>query len=137
MKLLIITTMKPMIEPFIIEQTNAVLSWTKLRIKPTIIVFGDDKGVPEFCEKHEIRNVQDVSKNEKGVPFISEIIKDGYKYMEDHDYIMYINADILLLDEFCDTLEAFYRDYSHVKSCLLTSVRYDVDKFHLIDYNNP
>ena len=128
--------MKPMIMPFITEQTNSVLSWTKLRINPTIIVYGDDKGVPEFCAEHNIRNIKEIPKNSQGVPFISEIIKAGYSQMVDHDYIMYINADILLMDDFSDTVEAFHTQYPDVKSCLLTAIRFDVMKFRLIDYGD-
>lgn len=137
MKLLIVTTMKPMMDPFIIEQTNAVLSWTKLRLNPTIIVFGDDQGVAEFCAEHQIQNIPIVKKNPQGVVYINEIIKEGYNHMDGYDYIMYINADILLTDDFSDTLEAFHQQYPDVKSCLLTAVRFDVPTFSLIDYNDP
>jgi len=137
MQLLIITTMKPMIGSFVIEQTNSVLSWTKLRIRPKIIVFGDDEGVPEFCAKHNIQNEKDIPKTVEGVPFINEIIRYGYTLMDNGcEYIMYLHSDILLMDDFCDTFEAFCRDYPNVRKCLLTSIRYDVERYNAIDYNN-
>ena len=137
MKLLIISTMKPMIEPFITEQTNSVLSWTKLKINPTIIIFGYEEGVPEFCKKYNLLN-KDIKRNNKGVPYISHIFKDGYKYMEEHqyDYILYLNADILLLNDFSDTLLSFHKNYPHINSCLLTAIRYNIKNFYLIDYND-
>lgn len=150
MRLLILSTMKPMIEPFITEQTNSVLSWTKLRIKPTIIIFGNDKGVPEFCKTHDLIN-KEVKTNEKGVPYISDIFNKGYEYMdlmdsllpdetnknkEYYDYVMYINADILLMDDFCDTIEAFDKTFPDTKSCLITSIRYNIKNFTLIDFED-
>ena len=82
MKILFVTTRKPMIGNFSIEQQNALLSWKKLRLKPTIIVYGFDKGVPEFCEKYDILN-KDIKRNSKNIPYISEILKDGYNFMKD------------------------------------------------------
>src|SRR5438093_9326719 len=130
MKLLIVSTMKPMIEDFIIEQFNAIRSWQHLRLKPTIIIFGDDLGVPEFCNQYQIRNISTVKKNDKGIPLISDILQQGYSFEEEYDYIAYINADIILLDDFCNTVEAFHQQYAEVKSCLLTAIRYDTFKYH-------
>jgi hypothetical protein len=137
MKLLILSTMKPLIDEFIIEQTNSVLSWTKLRINPTIIIFGDDKGVPEFCEKHNLIN-KNVSRDAKNVPYIADIFYQGYQYMDEnpHDYVMYINADILLMNDFCDTLESFNKQYPTVNSCLLTAIRNNIFKYDLIDFQD-
>ena len=73
----IISTMKPMIEEFIIEQTNAVLSWKMLRIKPNIIIYGDEQGVPDFCQKHNIMNVPNIKRNKYGTPIISDILKQA------------------------------------------------------------
>lgn len=134
MKLLFVSTMKPMLDEFITEQTNAVLSWKQLRLKPEIIIFGDDKGVAEFCTTHGIKNVSVVKKNYKDVPLINDIITQGYGYSNDADYVIYINADIILLDDFCDTIEAFTRDFPNVKSCFLSAVRYDVRNYHLLDF---
>lgn len=133
--LTIVSTMKPMIEPFITEQTNAVLSWKKLTINPTIIIFGDDVGVKEFCEKNNIINVSTVKKNEKGTPVLADIINKGYDLMKT-EYIMYINADILLMDDFSNVLVGFHNSIGkNVNSCLLTGMRYDVEKFHLLNFN--
>ena len=58
------------------------------------------------------------------------MLKEGYKFMEDnYDYITYINADILLTDDFCDTIEQFHKKFSHIDSCLLTAVRHNIFNF--------
>lgn len=134
--LTIVSTMKPMIDPFIIEQTNSILSWKHLKIKPDIYIFGNDEGVKEFCEKHNINHIPTITKNKEnnGVPLINDILFQGYQLMKTK-YIMYINADILLLDDFCDTLEVFDKTFPDVDSCLLTAMRINVGKFHLLDFN--
>jgi len=124
-----------MIGNFAIEQTNSVLSWTKLSINPKIIIFGDDEGVPEFCSKHNgIINILDVKKGETGMPLVSDMIQQGYKHCD--EYIMYLNSDIILLDDFSETFKSFAIKYPTVKSCLLTAQRYNVKNYHLIDFNN-
>jgi UDPglucose 6-dehydrogenase len=134
-KILFITTMKPMIKDFYNEQYNSVLSWKKLRLKPTIIIFGNDEGVSEFCKDHDIINMN-IKCNEKNVPYISEMLKEGYKFMgDDYDYITYVNADILLKDDFCDTIEEFHKKFSNVKSCLLTCVRYNIFNYQKLNFN--
>jgi hypothetical protein len=135
MKLTILTTMKPMLPEFIEEQTNALLSWQHLKIKPEIIVFGDDQGVPEFCKAHSIKNVPVIKKNIKGIPLMNDIVNQGYTYCEDEQYVAYINADIVLLDDFCDTLAVFDKQYPNIKSCLLTAIRYNITNFKSLDFN--
>lgn len=134
MKLLIVSTMKPMIEGFIIEQYNAVRSWQHLRLKPEIVIFGDDFGVSDFCRRYKIRNIPSVKKNKKDVPLVSDIIEQAYTLCDDSTYVAYINADILLLDDFCDNLEAFDRAFPNVKSCLLTAIRFDTFKFRKLNF---
>lgn len=136
MKLLFITTLKPMIDKFIIEQTNAILSWKKLRLPHEIIIFGDDEGVPEFCEKNNIRNIKDIKKNEKGVPYVNHIIIEAYKYADDNDIIIFCNADIILFNDLCDTIDSFLNTFPFYNSFLLTMRRYDVNDYTLIDYDN-
>jgi hypothetical protein len=134
--LTIVSTMKPMIDPFIIEQTNSVISWKKLSIKPDIIIFGNDIGVKEFCEKHNIKHIENVKTSDKGTPLISDIINRGYELMKT-EYIMYINADILLMDDFSYILIGFHNSIGkNVNSCLLTGIRYDVKEFQLLDFDN-
>ena len=136
MKILFVTTLKPMYKDFYNEQYNSILSWKKLRLKPTIIVFGNDEGVPEFCKKHDIINMG-IKCNCKNVPYISEILKEGYKFMGDkYDYITYINADILLTDDFSDTIEEFHRNFEHVNSCLLTGIRTNLHDFKMLNFND-
>lgn len=134
--LTIVSTMKPMIDPFIIEQTNSILSWKHLRIKPDIYIFGNDEGVKEFCEKNNVNHIPDIARNKKinGTPLINDILFQGYQLMKTK-YIMYINADILLMNDFCDTLEVFDRTFPKADSCLLTAMRINVGKFHLLDFN--
>ena len=55
MRVVIISTFKPFLDAFKIEQTNALKSWKKLRCNPKIIIVGDDMGVK--CTDQDKRNM--------------------------------------------------------------------------------
>jgi hypothetical protein len=50
---------------------------------------------------------------------------------------MYINGDIILCQDFVDTVSAFIDQYRDIESCLLTSIRYDLFEYDFIDFNRP
>jgi hypothetical protein len=60
---------KPFTDPHIaIIQRNAITSWTLLRPRPEIILFGDEPGVTEICKELGLRHVGEVERNEYGTP---------------------------------------------------------------------
>lgn len=134
----IISTFKPLLPEFIVEHTNSLKSWKRLRCKPKIVIVGDDQGVAELCTKEEIMHHPYVAKNRYGTPIVSSILEEGWKYAEDGDICIFLNGDIILNDTICDTLEAFVEQYpDHTKmNYLLTAQRYDWSDFYEIDFEN-
>lgn len=133
--LTIVSTCKPLTGEFYTEHYNAIMSWKNLRIKPNIIIVGNDAGVAEFCAQHNIKHIPEVRKLNNKRPLVNDIIKKAYENSND-DYFAYINADIILMDDFSDTFETFIKQYGHVNSFLLTAIRYNVDNFHLLDFKS-
>ena len=68
---------KPFLPEFKIVQTNALLSWKNLKITKNVVVTGNDAGVKEFCEKHNLIHEPNVEVNEWNTPLISSIFDLG------------------------------------------------------------
>jgi hypothetical protein len=137
MKIVIISTFKPLLPEFITEHTNALRSWKKLRCNPTIVIVGDDYGVDELCEKENVIHHPEVKKNSYGTPLVGDIIKQGWKHAEYDDICIFINGDIILTNSLCDSLDRFTKEYPNHRNMkyLLTSIRYDWYNFKPIDFS--
>src|SRR3989344_8105736 len=84
---------------FAIIQENAILSWTKIKPKPEIILFGGDKGVDQIAKKYRVKHIAAVKKNEKGTPILSDIFNKARKAAK-NKILCYVNADIILPPDF-------------------------------------
>lgn len=126
-----------MLPEFVVEQTNALRSWKALSCKPKIVVVGNDQGVAELCEREGVTHHPIVEKNKYGTPLIKSILEQGWTYADDNDIVVFINGDIVLVDDFTRTLQAFSKHYPehHNMTYLLTARRFDWTNFHEIDFN--
>jgi hypothetical protein len=103
----IFTTCKPMVGLDAIHQENAIRSWLRLKPRPRIILVGNDDGVMELCERYQLTWAPSVEKTEYGKPDVAGVFQAGWNWRGDINPIMaYVNADILLYQDFVDTLEA-------------------------------
>ena len=80
-------------------QRNAIYSWTLLRPKCEIILFGTEEGIREAAAEFKVGHIPDVSCNEYGTPFLGPIFNQ-VKHLAQHSLLCYVNADIILLDDF-------------------------------------
>jgi hypothetical protein len=137
-KVIIISTFKPMLPEFQIEQTNALRSWKNLRCNKKIVIIGNDKGVAEFCNQENVINHPKVDKNMYGTPLISSIFHEGWEYANDNDICIFVNGDIILTNSICDVLDKFVRKYPNYNNInyLLTCIRYDWYNYELIDFTD-
>ncbi|MEZ8222132.1 NADP oxidoreductase coenzyme F420-dependent [Candidatus Fervidibacteria bacterium JGI MDM2 JNZ-1-D12] len=96
---------KPFTNPHIaIIQRNAITSWTLLRPKPEIILFGDEEGVAEICQELGLRHVPEVARNEYGAPLVSDLFKKAQQ-LAAYDLLCYVNADIILMGDFMEAVQ--------------------------------
>jgi glycosyltransferase involved in cell wall biosynthesis len=114
-------------------QRNAILSWMNLRPQPEIILFGEEKGVPEICAEFGLRHVPKVSRNEFGTPLVNKILEFGQLFAS-HDVMSYINADIILLDDFLPAVKKVTQTF---ESFLMIGRRFDLDVDFEIDFQDP
>src|SRR5262245_29737985 len=85
-------------------QRNAITSWTRLRPRPEIILFGTDEGTAEIAMELGLRHVPTIQCNEYGTPLLSDLFKKA-RDLATNNILCYVNADILLLGEFVDVVQ--------------------------------
>ena len=104
-------------------QRNAIRSWTLLRPRPEVILFGDDEGTAPVARELCLRHVRQVACNEYGTPLVSDVFKGAMDAAGD-GILAYVNADIVLTSDF---VEAVHRVHQQLKSFLIVGQRWDLD----------
>jgi FkbM family methyltransferase len=95
---------KPFTDAFALIQENAIKSWMSLKPRPEIILFGDDDGVAEFAQKHNLKHICDVQRNEFGTPLVNDLFLKAQRTAAS-EICAYVNTDIILMDDFAEAIE--------------------------------
>jgi hypothetical protein len=93
--MIIFTVPKPFIGEFKALQQNAIESWLKIKPKPTIVLFGNEKGTSCIAKKYNIFHVHRLKINKKGTPLLDSVFFQVQDLFKDKIY-MYINTDIII-----------------------------------------
>ncbi len=112
-----------------IIQRNAIQSWLKLEPKCEIILFGDDEGVAEAADEFNIRHIPEIKKNNLGTPLLDSAF-DLVQRTAKNDILVYINADIILLNDFIPAAKKI-----ELPLFLMNGRRWDLDIKEKIDFN--
>ncbi|MDZ7611974.1 MAG: glycosyltransferase family A protein [Candidatus Moranbacteria bacterium] len=124
----IFTIPKPFKDPHInIIQRNAIQSWKELA-NCEIFLMGDDEGVREVAEELEVGHIPKIKKNEYGTPLLDSAFKIA-REKSSKDYLVYINADILLTPDFINI-----NNHLPQKDFLIVGQRWDADIDYSIDF---
>lgn len=91
-----------------IIQRNAITSWTLLRPRPEIILFGSEPGTKEICEELGLRHVPDIATTELGAPLLDDLFEKAERLAK-FDLLAYVNCDIILLNDFLTALRKISR----------------------------
>lgn len=84
-------------------QCNAIISWTLLQPKPEIILFGNDEGTAEICQKLGLRHIPKVARNEFGTPLVNDLFEQAQQ-LATYKLLCYVNSDILFLRGFTQAI---------------------------------
>ncbi len=132
--LTIFTCPKPFTDPHIaIIQRNAITSWTLLRPRPEIILFGNEEGVAEICQELELRHVPEVARNEFGTPLLNDIFEKAQR-LASYAMLSYVNADLILAGDFSRAVRAVE---GWGKPVVMSGGRWGVDVRELLDFRRP
>jgi hypothetical protein len=84
-------------------QRNAIRSWTLLRPRPQIILFGDEPGVEQACRDFGLIHCRDVARNEFGTALVGAVFEKA-EQMAATEILCYVNSDILLYQDWVEAL---------------------------------
>ncbi|WP_424094395.1 glycosyltransferase family 2 protein [Moorena producens] len=116
-----------------IIQHNAITSWTLLKPKPEIILFGDEIGTAAIAQDLGLNHVPDIECNSYGTPLLDSVFAQVQEQAT-HDIITYINADIILLKDFPQAIEQVCQ---HLETFLITGRRWNLDLSKSIEFQSP
>jgi hypothetical protein len=84
-------------------QRNAIRSWTLLRPRPQIILFGDEPGVEQTCGEFGLIHCREVARNEFGTALVGAVFEKA-EQMAATEMLCYVNSDILLYQDWVEAL---------------------------------
>jgi hypothetical protein len=87
-----------------VMQERAIQSWMELQPRPEIILLGVEEGVARFAQAAGLRHVGAIQRNEYGTPVASSVFAGG-QHAASWPIACYINADIVLLQDFADAID--------------------------------
>lgn len=97
-RIALFTTCKPFRGSAQRIQSNALASWKAACPGMEILVFGDEPGVAEQCEKLGLRQISAVSRSEYGTPLLDGLFRAAERATT-ADLLAYVNADIMLTED--------------------------------------
>ncbi len=92
-------------------QRNAIQSWLQLGKDVEVLLVGDEDGMRDVASEYGVRQIQDVERNELGTPLVSSIFRLAREHAH-NSILCYVNADIILLDDFVDVVREVKLNFS-------------------------
>ena len=89
---------------FGVIQENAIRSWLGLPDVPRILLMGDDPGTAAVAARYGLAHCPAVARSPAGVPLLSSLFEQA-RAVTETPWLCYLNADIILLDDFSSSLE--------------------------------
>ena len=127
------STPKPFRGHIGVIQRNAIRSWTLVHPDAEVILFGHEEGAAETARDLGVRHEPEVDRNALGTPLLSSLFERAGRLAR-HDRVCFLNADILLLDDF---LAASTRLSGIHERSLMVGRRCDLDITEPVDFSNP
>ena len=132
--LTIFSTPKPFSDPHIATiQRNAIQSWINLSAQVDVLLVGDEPGQVEVAAELGIRVLPEVERNQAGTPLVSSIF-DLARRASESPYLVYVNADILLMDDLALATQLIGAALGE-EPFLLIGQRWDLDVHQPMDFS--
>jgi hypothetical protein len=112
-------------------QRNAIESWTRMRPRPEIILFGTDAGTADIAAELALRHVPTVKCNEWRTPLVSDLFEQA-EHLGQTKVLAYVNSDIILFNDFAESLG---RVAASAHNFLMVGRRTDVDIKDPVDFH--
>jgi len=102
--LTIFTICKPFLGHSHIIQYNAVKSWTLLKPRPQIILFGDEPGTAQVADQPGVQHVPGLKCNQNGTPLLNDAFYQAH-HLAKNDVLVYANADIIFFNDIVSAIK--------------------------------
>src|SRR5581483_10043084 len=122
---------KPFVGHIGLIQSNAIRSWLALRPRCEVILFGDETGISDFANRHAVKHVPELSRNEFGTTLLDDAFLQAKRRARDA-VLCYVNADIILLSDFLPSIERVRRSLNRF---LMVGCRWDIDLQAPVDFS--
>jgi hypothetical protein len=119
--------------PIATIQRNAIESWTRLTPRPEILLFGEEEGAAEISRELGLCHIPEVARNEFGTPLLGDLFRQAEKRATT-PLIGYVNADIILTDDFMAALHTVVPRY---EKFMMVGRRWDLDWNQPLDFSQP
>jgi hypothetical protein len=106
-----------------IIQANAIRSWTSLGSDVEVLLVGEEPGLAEAAEAFAVRHLSVSDRAESGAPSLPSVFAAARQAAR-HPFLCYLNADILLLDDFLPAVGLVTR---RLEQFLVIGQRWDLD----------
>ena len=131
--LTLVTAVKPFSDGEIARlQRNALRTWRALGQDVDVLILGEEGGVEQAARQERIRFLPNVERTPAGTPTIRSLF-DQARAVSDSPLLGYVNADILLLDDF---LPAVRRAAATLPVFVLVSQRWDLRLDETLEFSD-
>ena len=103
-------------------QRNAIRSWLALGEQVEVLLMGDEPGIKEVASSLGVQWVPITDRSESGAPRVSALFSSAHQVARS-DILCYLNADILLLDDF---VQAVGQVAERLRSFMIVGQRWDL-----------
>jgi len=114
-------------------QRNAIESWINLKPRPKVILIGNETGINEICEEHDLINVANTKCNEQGTPYLNYAFAEACKNAA-NETVCYSNTDIIFNDKIIEAMQVV-KEWK--KEFLIIGGRCNVDINYSMNFNKP
>jgi hypothetical protein len=115
-----------------IIQRNAIESWTRMKPRPEILLFGNDAGTAAIAAELGLRHIPHVKTNEWGTPLVSDLFEQA-ETLGQTPVLSYVNSDIILFDDFANAVSQVA---AGSEKFLMVGRRTDIDITEPINFNS-
>jgi len=117
---------------FDIIQRNAIKSWTLLRPKCEVILFGNEEGVAEAAKDLGVLHVPEIKTNKYGTPLVNDFLNKA-RDRSIFEILVKLNPDIILMNDFIEAIQFIQK--VREQPFLMVGQRWDLDVREKTNFN--